>query len=235
VQRIHADEIRADAASPLGEPRETGYAPARRAASRLLKNEGSFSEGRHCVCRKQPTTPSISKAVGEGEEHSSSGDIRKQLEPVQDCWWIEPVFPAHSQLCRANRLACDSTSPVVRRKALRPHHDVVILTSCAQDYVTWRNVYSAGATRIGPMNVLRFPVARQRNLGRLADISKIVDTLDILVFPQANPDGRYYSMNVEEGWRKNRRPAPAGSPHCSRSRGRSYWWSRSQRSCSTTV
>jgi len=44
-----------------------------------LKNEGSFSEGRHCVCRKQPTTPSISKAVGEGEEHSSSGDIRKQL------------------------------------------------------------------------------------------------------------------------------------------------------------
>jgi len=47
-----------------------------------------------------------------------------------------------------------------------------------------------------------------------ADISKIVDTLDILVFPQANPDGRYYSMNVEENWRKNRRPAPAGSPNC---------------------
>ena len=30
-----------------------------------------------------------------------------------------------------------------------------------------------------------------------ADIKTIVDTLDILVFPQANPDGRYYSMNVE--------------------------------------
>ena len=41
-----------------------------------------------------------------------------------------------------------------------------------------------------------------------ADISKIVDTLDILVFPQANPDGRYYSMNVEEGWRKK---SPSGT------------------------
>jgi murein tripeptide amidase MpaA len=47
-----------------------------------------------------------------------------------------------------------------------------------------------------------------------ADIRKIVDTLDILVFPQANPDGRYYSMNVDCLWRKNRRPAPAGSPQC---------------------
>lgn len=47
-----------------------------------------------------------------------------------------------------------------------------------------------------------------------ADIRKIVDTLDILVFPQANPDGRYYSMSVDEDWRKNRRPAPVGSPQC---------------------
>ena len=47
-----------------------------------------------------------------------------------------------------------------------------------------------------------------------ADIRSIVDTLDILIFPQANPDGRYYSMNVNSMWRKNRRPAPAGSPQC---------------------
>src|SRR5437867_4461260 len=30
-----------------------------------------------------------------------------------------------------------------------------------------------------------------------ADIQTIVDTLDIIVFPQANPDGRNYSMNTE--------------------------------------
>ena len=44
-----------------------------------------------------------------------------------------------------------------------------------------------------------------------ADIRKIVDTLDILIFPQANPDGRHFSMNVDDGWRKNRRPPAAGS------------------------
>jgi glycosyltransferase involved in cell wall biosynthesis len=59
---------------------------------------------------------------------------------------------------------------------LTAHHDVTVLTSCAQDYVTWRNVYPEGAQRVGPVDVLRFPVARQRHLGRLADISRIVYT-----------------------------------------------------------
>jgi glycosyltransferase involved in cell wall biosynthesis len=59
---------------------------------------------------------------------------------------------------------------------LASHHDVTVLTSCAQDYVTWRNVYPTGAVRVGPVNVLRFPVARQRDLGRLADISRLVFT-----------------------------------------------------------
>jgi carboxypeptidase T len=40
-----------------------------------------------------------------------------------------------------------------------------------------------------------------------ADIQTIVNTLDIYVFPQANPDGRNYSMNTEALWRKNRRTA----------------------------
>jgi murein tripeptide amidase MpaA len=39
------------------------------------------------------------------------------------------------------------------------------------------------------------------------DIKSIVDTLDIVVFPQANPDGRNYSMNSDPMWRKNRRTA----------------------------
>jgi len=47
-----------------------------------------------------------------------------------------------------------------------------------------------------------------------ADIKTIVDTLDILIFPQANPDGRYYSMNVDSSWRKNRGPPPTGFPQC---------------------
>jgi murein tripeptide amidase MpaA len=47
-----------------------------------------------------------------------------------------------------------------------------------------------------------------------ADIKTIVDALDIVIFPQANPDGRHYSMNVDAGWRKNRRPPPTGFPQC---------------------
>ena len=55
-------------------------------------------------------------------------------------------------------------------------HDVTILTTCAQDYVTWRNVYAAGASTLGALRVLRFPVARQRRMHRFAEISEIVFT-----------------------------------------------------------
>ncbi len=44
-----------------------------------------------------------------------------------------------------------------------------------------------------------------------SDIKTIVDHLDIYVFPQANPDGRSYSMNTEALWRKNRRTAAPNS------------------------
>jgi hypothetical protein len=47
-----------------------------------------------------------------------------------------------------------------------------------------------------------------------ADIRGIVEMLDIVVFPQANPDGRRYSMSVDPMWRKNRRPAESSSPAC---------------------
>src|SRR5262245_8987934 len=41
-------------------------------------------------------------------------------------------------------------------------------------------------------------------------IKKIVEEKEVYVFPQANPDGRHYSMMTTPMWRKNRRPAPAG-------------------------
>jgi carboxypeptidase T len=37
------------------------------------------------------------------------------------------------------------------------------------------------------------------------DIQTIVNTFDIVIFPQVNPDGRNYSMTVDPMWRKNRR------------------------------
>jgi len=46
------------------------------------------------------------------------------------------------------------------------------------------------------------------------DIQTIVNTLDIFVFPQANPDGRNYSINSDASWRKNRRTAAPNSNAC---------------------
>ena len=45
-----------------------------------------------------------------------------------------------------------------------------------------------------------------------ADVERIVTGLDVVVFPQVNPDGRAYSMSPDgdEMWRTNRRPAPVG-------------------------
>lgn len=50
-------------------------------------------------------------------------------------------------------------------------YDITVLTTCARDYVTWRNAFSAGETRDGRVRVIRFPVARPRRLKRFADLS----------------------------------------------------------------
>ena len=42
-------------------------------------------------------------------------------------------------------------------------HDVEVLTTCAHDYVTWRNEYPAGEEQIGPVRVRRFEVSRERD------------------------------------------------------------------------
>ena len=41
-------------------------------------------------------------------------------------------------------------------------------------------------------------------------IRRLVETMDIVVLPQVNPDGRAFSMSRHPFWRKNRRPAPRG-------------------------
>ncbi len=43
-----------------------------------------------------------------------------------------------------------------------------------------------------------------------AQVRAIVEKLDVVVFPQVNPDGRHFSMERYPWWRKNRRPPPKG-------------------------
>jgi glycosyltransferase involved in cell wall biosynthesis len=57
---------------------------------------------------------------------------------------------------------------------LAAQHDVTIITTCAQDHLTWRNHYPAGETRVGNLRVLRFPVARERDMRRFMDLSDLI-------------------------------------------------------------
>ncbi|MGH7320755.1 MAG: glycosyltransferase family 4 protein [Candidatus Rokuibacteriota bacterium] len=57
-------------------------------------------------------------------------------------------------------------------EALAPYHDVEVLTTCARDYLTWRNAYRAGVETLNGVRVRRFPVERPRRVrafGRYAD------------------------------------------------------------------
>jgi glycosyltransferase involved in cell wall biosynthesis len=68
---------------------------------------------------------------------------------------------------------------------LSARHDVTIVTTCARDHLTWRNHYPAGETflrpvspkpgqREGGLRVLRFPVARERDMRRFMDLSDLI-------------------------------------------------------------
>src|SRR2546423_13312956 len=47
---------------------------------------------------------------------------------------------------------------------LAPHARVTVLTTCARDYVTWRDEYRAGVEVINGITVQRFPVAHERDV-----------------------------------------------------------------------
>ena len=43
------------------------------------------------------------------------------------------------------------------------HCDVEVLTTCARDYITWRNEFPAGLDTVNGVSVRRFRVRRERN------------------------------------------------------------------------
>jgi len=61
--------------------------------------------------------------------------------------------------------------------------DICVLTSCARDYLTWKNDYAAGEHCINSVKVIRFPVRKPR---RIAKFKKISDK--VFNFPHAIDD-----------------------------------------------
>jgi glycosyltransferase involved in cell wall biosynthesis len=54
---------------------------------------------------------------------------------------------------------------------LAAEHEVTVVTSCAEDYITWADVFPPGESRDGAVKVVRFPVARRRALRKFWALS----------------------------------------------------------------
>ena len=57
---------------------------------------------------------------------------------------------------------------------LAKHAEVEVLTTCARDYVTWKNELPAGDETVNGIRVRRFPVSRPRDTERFGRLSRIV-------------------------------------------------------------
>jgi len=87
---------------------------------------------------------------------------------------------------------------------LAARHDVTVITTCAKDHITWANHYPAGETRERGLRVLRFPVARERDMHRFVDLS------DLIAADRASADEQ------EQWFRENGPDAPELLEHVRR-------------------
>ena len=95
---------------------------------------------------------------------------------------------------------------------LSKHAEVEVATTCARDYITWKNELPAGEETIGGIKVHRFPVTHPRDPEDFARRSKTV-------FDQP------HSIDDELGWLESEGPAsPALVRHVARRAGAIDWF-----------
>ena len=57
---------------------------------------------------------------------------------------------------------------------LARHHQVEVATTCALDYIEWKNHYPPGVSQVDGIAVTRYPVARPRSQARFSQIQDLV-------------------------------------------------------------
>ena len=80
---------------------------------------------------------------------------------------------------------------------LARHATVEVLTTCARDYITWKNELSAGDDRVNGITVRRFPVSHPRNTDDFGKRSKLVFEMP-------------HSITDEVRWLESEGPASPG-------------------------
>lgn len=55
---------------------------------------------------------------------------------------------------------------------LSASYDVEVFTTCAVDYMTWKNQYQDGIETLNGIKIIRFPVERQRNINKFNKLSE---------------------------------------------------------------
>lgn len=71
---------------------------------------------------------------------------------------------------------------------LSEYYEVDVLTTCALDYMTWKNYYTEGKEVINNVNVIRFKVDKERNVNKFNKLSE-----KILI----NPSKNTYEENMQ--------------------------------------
>ena len=61
---------------------------------------------------------------------------------------------------------------------LARHAEVDVLTTCARDYITWRNELPEGIETVNGLRVRRFPVARPRDVNDFGRRSRVVSSVN---------------------------------------------------------
>ena len=95
---------------------------------------------------------------------------------------------------------------------LSRHAKVQVFTTCARDYITWKNEYAPGEETIGGVRVVRFPVSHPRDPRQFGRLSNVV-------FDQT------HSIGDELAWLESEGPtSPALVRHVAKSAGAFDWF-----------